>query len=305
MRVATSFFTQHASADLQRAQLEMLTAQRQASTERKASDLKGYERDADSLISSRGFLERADAYVKSGAEVLNRIDVQDLALSRTREAGDNLRLALTDAVGLERGDEVMTHVETAFFNALGAMKTTYAGKYVFGGVRDDTSPVNVNSLNALEAAPTVDDIFDNAPRRARVQIDPQNTIEVGPLANDVSRDLFDVLKRIKAYVTANGQFSTPMTSAQRTFLQTEIGNLVAINKGIVSQESLNGAVYQRADTLIQKQTDQRDYYDGLVADIQHVDLAEVATRLNASQLQLEASARVFGTLSQSSLLNYL
>ena len=305
MRVATSFFTQHASADLQRAQLEMLTAQRQASTERKATDLKGYERDADQLISSRGFLERADAYVKSGGEVLNRLDVQDLALSRIREAGDTLRVALTDAVGLDRGDEVMAHVETAFFNTLGAMKTTYAGKYLFGGVRDDTSPVNVNSLNDLEAALVVDDIFDNAQRRAQVQIDPQNTIEVGPLASDVSRDLFDALKRIKEYVTLNGQFTTPLTTAQRTFLQTEISNLAAISKGLVQEESLNGAVYQRADSLIQKQTEQRDYYDGLVADVQHVDLAEVATRLTASQLQLEASARVFATLQQSTLLNYL
>ena len=121
MRVATSFFNQHASADFQRAQLEMLKAQRQISTERKAYDLKGYERDADGLISSRGFLERAHAYAETGKEVLNRIDIQDQALSRARQAGEDLRIALTDAVGLSRGQPMLDMFMAAVALAVGAI----------------------------------------------------------------------------------------------------------------------------------------------------------------------------------------
>lgn len=305
MRIATSFIAQQASRDFQRAQIDLFTAQRQASSERKAFDLKGYAQDANQLISARSLLERANSYVTAGAEVTSRLSLQDIALGRTSDAADKLRVALTEAVGLDKGDEIMSNVELAFFDVLGGMETTFAGRYVFSGVRDDTSPVNVSDLAGLEAAATVDDIFENAPRRAQVQVDPNTTIDVAPLANDVSRDIFASLKRIKEFETANGAFAGKLTAAQRTFLEGELQQLSGIVDGLIGSQAANGAIQERAERLIQRQQDEREYLSGVVSDIQTADLAEVAARMSQAQLQLEASARVFSVLTQASVLNYI
>ena len=305
MRVATSFIALRTSADFQRAQLELYEAQRQMGSERKAADLKGFEKEASALISGRGLLERADSYVTMGTELLNRIYIQDVALARASATGSDFRLALTEAVGLGQGAEIMNQVELAFFNMVGSMETTYAGRYVFGGVRDDTSPINISNIDELEAAVSVDDIFSNAPRRPLVQVDPKTAIEVAPLANEVASDIFGVLKRFKEFVTANGPFSDPLSDAERTFIETEIGALDGINEGLNQQQSFNGGIYQRAEGLVGRQSDEREYYERVVGDIQTADLAKVASRISAAQLQLEASARVFSVLSQSSVLNFL
>jgi flagellar hook-associated protein 3 FlgL len=305
MRIATSFIATRASADFQRAQIELFNAQRQAGSERKAVDLKGYEREASQLVSARGLMDRANSYAAAGEEILTRIDIQDVALGRASTAAKDFRVFLTNSVGLNTGAEVMNQLELAFFNVLGAAETTYAGKYVFGGVRDDASPVNISTLDDLYNAATVDDIFENAPRRPRVQIDPRTTMEVAPLADEVTREIFASLKRIHAYHTDTEAFGASMSANQRAFLTSEIQQLESVVEGLNQHQSLNGGVYQRAEGLVIRQAEERDYFEKVVGDIQNADLAEVAARLTQAQIQLEASARVFSVLTQSSILNYI
>jgi flagellar hook-associated protein 3 FlgL len=305
MRIATSFIALRASADFQRAQVELFEAQRQAGSERKAVDLKGYEREASQLIGARGLMERAHSYASAGEEILTRINLQDVALGRAAESAKDLKIFLTNAVGLDTGAEVMNQVDLAFFNVLGAMETTYAGKYIFGGVRDDASPINISTLDDLYNAAAVDDIFDNAPRRTRVQIDPRTTMEVAPLADEVSREIFASLKRIHAYNQDTEAFGASLSAAQRTFLESEITQLATVVEDLNQQQSLNGGVHQRAEGLIIRQAEERNYFENVVGDIQNADLAAVAARLTQAQLQLEASARVFATITQASVLNYI
>jgi flagellar hook-associated protein 3 FlgL len=305
MRIATSFVAHRASQDFQKAQIELFEAQRQAGSERKADDLKGYEREASQLISARGLLDRAESYASAGDELLTRLDIQDVALGRAATASVDLKIFLTSAVGLDQGDEIMNQLELAFFNVTGAMETTYAGRYVFGGVREDASPLNIQSLSDLYNAAAVGDIFENAPRKPRVQVDPRTSMEIAPLANDVSTAIFDSFKRIYAYHQDTEAFSGQLSDAQRAFLETEIGALEDIVEGLNHQQSLNGGVYQRAEGLIVRQADEQEYFSHIVGDIQNANLPEVAARLTAAQLQLEASARVFAMISQTSVLNFL
>ncbi len=305
MRIATSFIHQQANADIQRAQVDLFEAQRQAGSERKAADLKGYERDAVSLIAARGFHARAQSYIDAGAELENRLTTQDLALGQAAEAGQDLRMALTEALALEKGTELMSRVDLVFSQAVSSMNMTYAGRYVFSGISDDTPPVNVTTLAALEAAVTVDDIFDNATRKVTAEVDPRNRMEIAPLANDASRELFASLKRIKEFETANGPFNGPLTTAQRAFIEAELTTVVQVAKDLNGVQAENGGVQKRVEKLVNRQGEELDFYAGLVGGIERVDLAEVSTKIAQAQLQMEASARVYGILRDATLLNYL
>lgn len=306
MRIATSFIAHRASSDFQRAQIELFEAQRQAGSERKANDLKGYEREASQLISARGLLERAESYAAAGNELLTRIDIQDVALGRAAQAATDLKTFLANAVGLGQGDEVFNQLELAFFNVTGAMETTHAGRYVFGGVRDDQSPLNISTLADLNAAPAVANIFENAPRPPRVQVDPRTSMEIAPLADDVSSEIFGIMKDMYAFNdNPANTFGGPLTDGQKAEIEGWIQRLEGAVKNLNQQQSLNGGIYQRAEGLISRQGEESDYFGNVVGNIQNADLAEVAARLTQAQLQLEASARVFSVLTQSSVLNYI
>lgn len=305
MRIATSAIHQLASADIQRAQLELYQAQKEAGSEKKADDLKGFEREAKAIVYARGFMAKADAYATAGEELENRLATQDIALGQIRDAAQNVRLALTDALGLDKGDELSSNVEIAFSSAFSAMNMTYAGRYVFGGVRDDAAPVTANSLNDLTALGTADEAFANSPLKATAQLDSRTTLAVAPLADEVAEPLFASFKRIADFEAANGPFGAPLTAAQKTFIEGEITALADTVKHLTSQQSYNGGVQAHVADIAQRQRDEETYFEGFVGDLESVDLAEVASRLSQAQLQLEASAQIYSTLRNATLLDVL
>lgn len=305
MRVATSFMHNTAAADIMRAQRAIFDAQRQAGSEKKADDLKGFDKDAKAMVSARGYVARAEAYVRAGAEIANRLSTQDIALGRLAGSAQEVRLALTEALALDRGDQIMARVAEAFQAARGAVNTTYAGRYLFGGVRDDAPPLTADSLDDLAAAAAAGDVFENAPRKATAQVDPRTVIDLAPLADDVAEPLFDVFKALRDYEIANGPFSAPLTPAQDAFVRGVIAQIEPIVGELNAEQSLNGGKQERLNATVDRQSQEVDYFSGLVADIENVDLAEVASRLAQAQTQLQASAQIYATLRDTTLLNYL
>lgn len=305
MRIATSFIHQLAAADIQRAQREMFEAQRQAGSEKKATDIKGYAREASPLVTARSHLERANAFAAAGVEVKNRLAAQALSLGRVSKAGVDVKLALTEALALDKGDEMMSRVSDAFASALEGLNSSYAGRRLFGGIRDDAAPVTIDTLDDLLSPALVSDAFANASRKATVQLDARTTLEVAPLADEVATALFESFQRIKQYENDNGAFSGQLTAAQRTFIESEIAQLDGVVQGLHAVEAANGSIQARVDRIIDRQSDEKDYFYGLVGDIENVDLADVASRLSQAQVQLQASAQVYLTLRDTTLLNYL
>lgn len=305
MRIATNSIHQLAASDIQNAQLELFEAQRQTGSEKKANDLKGYARDAKAIVFARGFVAQAEAYAASSAEVANRLGTQDIALEQIHDSSQSTRLALTEALALDSGRDLVQRIDAEFSTALGALNMTHAGRYVFGGVRDDQPPVNINAMSDLAGLAGGADAFDNALIPARAQLDTDTSIEVAPLANNVGTDLFDSYKRIYDYSVSIGGFGDQLTAADRTFLENEIQQLNTITSDLTATHAANGTVQKRVDNVVTRQTQERDYFENLSAGLEGIDLAEVASRLTQAQLRMQASVQAYMTLKDTSLLNLL
>ena len=305
MRVATSFIATQAQTDIQRAQLELFTAQQQAGSERNATDLKGYGPSARQLVSARGYEARADARIDAAVLAETRTGTQEVALDALQEAAQSARTAVTEALATDSGDELLSRVVFSFQTALGALNTSHAGAYVFGGVRENAEPVNVDTLDQLEAAASAADVFDNSPRRATIQLDNTYSMDIAPLADEAGEPLMEQLRRIKVADTTLGPFQGKLTDAQKTELTAIVTNLDTVIEGVTRVQSENGGVQQRIDDISRRLTRQSDYYATVAADIEGVDLAEVATRLTAAQQQLQASVQAYNAIRDVSLVNFL
>ena len=301
-RVSTFAANQNALMDLMKAQKAMFDAQKQLTTGKVATDLKGVGHQAETLSATRAALQRADAYEEAAVRTEARLESQDIAMGQMAEAITDLRLAVTS----KDGDYTMLQVKEAFYKVANALNTQHAGSFVFGGTRTDTAPVTTNDLYDLVAMGTASEAFVNNDRRPQVQLDQNLTIETGMLASDVGGEVFDSFKRIADFdAGVNGPFDRPLSAAQETFLNGEIQNVITALDNIYVKIGENGATQANVETIKNSQGDRQIFLQQMLSDLEDVDMAEAATRFQAAQTAIDVSAKTFSSLSQVSLLNFL
>ncbi len=304
MRIATSFIYSTATQDVLAAQRELYDVQQQTARQKTADDLSGFARDATTLLSARGFVARADTFRQTNDELQVRLSTQDLALGQIKDSISDLRVSVTDAVGQDTGDNVITSLQAAFSAVAGALNTSIAGRYVFAGVSENTVPVTGSDLSDLAAAANSDDLFANSSRQPVAQLDSNTQVAVAPLADGVGSEAFRLMKEI-VDLDAVDPFGGPLNANQEAFLQTKIAELDTVLDGLIGAQVQNGSLQEQVDATVVRLTDEADFFVETVQGIENVDLAELAARLAQAQLQLDASAQVFNVLRQATLLNQI
>ncbi|WP_295693033.1 flagellin [uncultured Maricaulis sp.] len=301
-RVSTFAANQNALMDLMKAQKSLFDAQKQLTTGKLATDLKGVGHQAETLSATRAALQRAQSYEQAAVRTEARLETQDIAMGQMAEAITDLRLAVTS----KDGDYTMHQVREAFYKVSNALNMQHAGTYIFGGTRTDIAPVETNDIDDLIPMGTASEAFVNNDRRPQVQLDQNLTIDTGMLASDVGGEVFDSFKRIADFnAGANGPFDRPLSAPQETFLNGEIENVITALDNLNTKIGENGAAQANVETMKNSQSDRQTFLQQMLSDLEDVDMAEAATRFQQAQTALDVSAKTFSSLSQVSLLQYL
>lgn len=303
-RIATSQMSQTLLNQLLRNQSQSMEFQRQVATGKKAADLKGFGAEAPALLAAKGLQTRTAGYLNTLNQFKTQTEAQNIALVRAEEAGQYLREGVTNALSLAKGDTLIKELEHAFGVLREAMNTRQAGQYLFSGVNTGTAPIAIDQLQDLDGL-NLDDAFADADRARMARMDGNQIVEAAPLAEDVTRDAFAAFQRIIEYHNNTEAFGGELSQAQKAFLQTELGNITAANDKLVQATAQNGVTQARIDEAIVRQSREADFLEVMVGDMENVDMAEAVSRLQASEIAVEASARVFSSLSRSSLLDFL
>jgi flagellar hook-associated protein 3 FlgL len=304
-RVSSAQIPQASLNQLSRAQLELIEAARQSSEQTRATDLKGYGRSGQTLVSAQRLVARTEGFLNTSKELQTRMQIQDVALSRASEAVIKLKDGLFQNVGLESGEGVRSQLEEAFAVLKDAMNTNLGGRYLFGGVLNDQPPVTAATLSDLAADPLTDSIVQGADSQM-MRIEENRTAQAGLVAEDVISLAMASIKRIAEFDEGpGGPFGGDLTSAQKDALMAELGQLSDAFDHILYQQAEHGRMMKEVDSAAERQTAQRDALNGAIGEIVDVDLAEVAVRLNQAQFAYDASAGVFNVIRNMSLLNVL
>ncbi len=304
MRVSNASLQQSMMLELQRAQNSFTDAQGRVSSGKIGSDLKNFGSKAE--LASAGHLAkaRAEQRIDLAKQMQTRFEAQDLSLQRAEEGANGLKQEILDALGANSGLGIGQALNTAFTQAKAAFNTELNGTYFFGGTRSDTRPINIETLDDLGGAPSVAYIFSNSTAKPTADFG-EGPAEVGQLASDVATPLFQVIKNIKDYINLNGDFGSPLTDAQQTFLKSQISLVDQAATTIVQAEGLNGAQAKYADTQSAQQDDLRIALTKFVSNVEDADIVEASTQVQQSQLAYEASAQTLAKLNSLSLLDFL
>lgn len=306
-RVATFGNYQSALLDLMRAQTRASDAQERVSTQKNATDLTGFGRQAETLTALKGSQSRIQSFIDTGAAVSARLTTQDLAMNQINDAINGVRTAIGGAISTDFAGALMLELEGQFQSVRGGLNIRHHGGYLFAGASTSTAPVEAANLTELLAAPSVSSLFKNDTLKTASRVAEGTTLETGFLADELGTEILTILRDIQNYSSTPG--SGPLTGrlneSQKAFLSTQLTRLEQASEGVVDKVAKTGSLAKQVESITTGHEAQKGALDELIAGRTDADLAEAITDLELSQVAIQASAQVISQLRQVSLLNYL
>ena len=305
-RVSTSSAYQSALLNILSAENRQNDAQNQVSTGKVATDLKGFDVQADTLTATRSLQARINSYVDNAKNLSSTLDVQDQALGQLATSAQSARGAIAEAVATGSADGLMTSLQGFLSQAADSLNTNYQGRYMFAGGQTGTAPVGSLTLADLTAAPTLSSLFGNDQQTTTSRLDDKQTVSTGFLASNLGQPLFQALQAVEALNQGgSGPLSGQLTQAQQTALTNLLPQFDAAYDGLNTAVAQNGSAQNRVTAAQTALTDRQTALSGVLTGITDVDMGAAVSKLQLSQTALQASAQVFATLKASSLLNLL
>ncbi|ATQ41838.1 flagellin [Caulobacter mirabilis] len=303
-RVATSFSYSSVLDNLMKAQLKAQQANEQVSSQKVANSLKGYANSAETLLATRTIQTRVQGFLDQSETLASKLDSQNLALTQVADAAGDAKQAIMDALANNRGEALMNQLSSLFASASESLNAKFGGRYLFAGGQSETTPVTAQKLSDLTAGP-VANVFKNDGLKTVSRLDETSTIQTGFLADELGTGLFTAFRDVQAYVEANGPFTGQLTTAQANFLQGMLDDFDGARTSLTNAAAANGLLQNRVEKTIESQEARKLMLDGLVGGITDANMPKAISELEKAQVAVQASAQVFNSLSQSSLLGLL
>ena len=270
-----------------------------------ATDLKGFGGNAEALTAARTLQIRVDGFVQSNKSLSAKLDSQNLALTQVADAGSNAREAIASAIASGNAAGLVSTLDSDFGQAAAGLNTQYNGQYLFAGGNTATAPVAAKSLADLTSPPP-GGVFQNDQLATTSRLDESTTLQTGMLADQVGTNLFNAFQQVKAFDQgAGGPLTGQLTTAQVAFLTGMLQTFDSANKGMTDTVATNGLMQNRVSQAQTTQQDRQVVLQNMIGGITDVDMAQASSQLSQAQVALQASAHVFASLQNTSLLNYL
>ncbi len=310
-RVSTSGNFGVMTSNLMRAQVLQNIAGEQVSSQKNATDLKGYAKNAEVLTAMKTAQAKVAGFLDQTTLVANRLDVQDIGIGQVADATQEARDAVANAVAAGSAETLMQQLGGAFGDVIQGLNSKFSGRYVFAGAKSDVQPTTATKMADLTSGPptgtavSIPTLFQNDQYISSNRIDDTTSVNTGQLADRLGTGVYGVFQQVQAYVDINGPFTGKLTQAQSDFLKGLLPTFDSVKTGLVTAQAQNGLNQKRFDTAKTDLSGQADTLSTMVGGITDVDMAEAVTRLESAKLAVQASAQVFASLQNSSLLNVL
>jgi len=290
-----------------RNQERVALTQQQITTGKKANSFRDLTPEVQKALDARQALSGVFAFRETIQQVRQQIDSMDLQLTAAVDSARELKQGMVTALGQQDATGLLTTLDQTFQRVVSALNTRANGSHIFAGARTDQPPVTVSSLNDLQALGAAADAFNNDDNRRRAAIAEGVELEFGQLADEIGSEILQVVKDIADFSDTNpdGPLDGDLTAAQRSFLEGRIGDLESAIQTAQAVQADNGLNSNRLDVVDDQHASMEVFLQGLIGDVEDIDLAEAVTRLNQQQTTLEASFRAIGTLSRLSLLDFI
>ncbi|QUS36007.1 flagellin [Falsirhodobacter algicola] len=309
---------------LRRQYQSLQTQQQQRATEVVTGQVADTARHLGGNFTQLGAMEasinRLDSFTTAAAVTATRADAMQQALGQIRALGDVGGLALGDSAD---PDILGADMEQRFTTAIGILNTRVAGQGLFAGVSDgaalpdaetllaglQASVAGASDANGVQAAVDAwfadyaDRLYSGGAATGDQPLAPNETVRLDVTAADPA--LRDMLKGLATGALIARGVLADQPEAQAQLLQNAGGTLLSAQGAVSGLEARLGSVQARIDLAQTRMTAERSSLQIAQTAQLAVDPYEAATRLEATQTQIETLYAVTVRLSQMSLVDRL
>ena len=305
-RVTTNTQSQYLLSQIMKANVALDTTQAQVASGKVSTDYVGIGDKTAALEGARAAAARADAYASNTQLAVTQTDLQDTQLTTLSGLAEQLKEAISTAVGDSDGTNLMATADDIFQQASSILNSTDAnGNYIYGGGQGNTKPFTATSLSDL-ATGTVSSFFQNGTQKTSVLVGDGQSVQIGVLASDIGTQLMTALQSLQNADSPSGSLDGSLTSTQTADLTNNIlPSATTAYTDLNTATAANGETYSRLQDDVTAQQSLSTLYKGFVSDIEDADMTQAATKLSLNQTALQAALEVSAKLGQLSLLNYL
>ena len=305
-RVSTSGLYNSVVNNLMTAQSNQITDATQVSSEKVATDLKGFGAQSETLTAMQTVQSQTQSYLDQATVTGARLTSQDTAFGQISDGANAASTAISSALAASSGTTIMQALQTAFSGVVSGLNSTFNGQYLFSGGQVNTQATSASALSDLTSAPSVASLFNNDQYVASTQISQNTNIQTGFLASNVGTALYSAFQSVEAYNQGpNGPFGNPLTAAQTTFLQGTLSTFTTAAQGVTTAQAQNGLLQSQLSNTQTGLTSQSTTMQTLIGNVTDANMAQATTNLQQAQLALQASAQVIAALQATSLVKLL
>jgi flagellar hook-associated protein 3 FlgL len=300
MRVATFPISEQMVAASLRTQSTMANQQIQDASGVVSTDFAGYGSATQHILNLQVSVTRSQSYIDAGTAADSKIQVMYSTVGSVADLITQFRSLLTGASNTAGTDStsITQSAQDMLQQMASLLNTQYDGKYLFGGARNGTAPVDVSS--ATYPAATSPSSADTSYYRgddtlASVRVSDSHVVSYGVSAGDTG---FEQALRAMNLAANNSPLSSATLSEALDLAASAVDAV-----GVVQSRIANAA--SSIENAVAAQTEYKSFASTLGSDLTGVDVAAVTASLSTYQAQLTASYAAIAKVQSLNLASYL
>lgn len=298
-RISTYALQQTTLRDASKAQVNLADLQQQLSSGSKSQDFAGLGGNkSEQFLLLENKIAKTDVYLDNNTIVGTRIDSTDTILGQVIDTAANLKNLISQRRNAASNTAAFPDSLTGAWQALvSQLNTSLEGRYIFGGTRTDTPPVNANNFPTLEEDGVPDDGYYNGSKQdISIRADDNTEMTYNVRADDSG--LQQIFAGLAMAMKGHNENSDGDLSKAYDLVEQGLNGVIA-TQSVVNQ---NKVALSDINTRHQSF---KLYFQGVKEEIGNADLVSVSTEVAINQGILQASFQAFAKINSLKLSDFL
>ncbi|MGV3576503.1 MAG: flagellin [Devosia sp.] len=300
MRVATFAMNDRMLAASMKTQAQMAEMQMQQATGQVSTSLGGYGAESRNLISLEVSLSRSQSYSAAATEAASRVEVMYSTMDTVNDVLSSFRAALVAIKSTDASAETKAGLSTTAALNLEELatllNTQYEGRYLFGGSATTTMPVDLTAYSVTDPDTANTAYYQGNSTLATVQVSSEQSVSYGVSASDSAFE--KAFRAFSIIADANGNLTDDTISAALDLIVEAIDGAA----GVQGTLSVNAATLERAQV---REEEFQAHLSASLSEVRDVDVTEIAVKLTAYEVQLQAAYATLAKIQSINLLDYV
>lgn len=298
-RISTFALHQTTLRDSSKVQVSLADLQQQLSSGLKSQDFAGLGgSESEQFLLLENKIAKTDIYLNNNKIATTRINSTDNVLSQVIDTAANLKSLISQRRNAASNSAAFPEtLRGAWQSMVSQLNSSLEGRFLFGGTRTDSAPVNSDTFPTLQVDGVPDDgYYQGSQEDVTLRADDNTEINYNVRADDLGIQ----------------QIFAGLAMAQKGHDNNSDADLVKaydlVEKGLNGVIATQSVVNQNKVSITEINTRHESfklYFQGVKEEIGNADLVSVSTQVAINQGILQAAFQAFAKINSLKLSDFL